>query len=94
MLGKKKINGAKQLKENGYLESSIIVAKEVFRNYPLIAKNINDRLYFADLLAELQLYEEALEDYQTIYDLDISAEEKENLSAIIESLSLKLIENN
>ena len=94
ILGKKKINGAKQLNENGYLESSIIAAKEVFRNYPTIAKNIKDRLYFADLLVELKLYREALEDYQTISELDVSTEENEDLSAIIEDLSLKILENN
>ena len=50
-LGEKKIKGARQLSENGYQESSIIAAKEVFRNYPSINTKFDERLYFADLLS-------------------------------------------
>jgi hypothetical protein len=56
LLGAKKLNGAKLLNESGYSESSVIVAKEVFRNYPKISMRFEDRLYFADILNELKLY--------------------------------------
>ena len=93
-LGEKKIKGARQLSENGYQESSIIAAKEVFRNYPSINTKFDERLYFADLLSELKLYEEALEDYIQISNLELNSEENNILEARIASTNMKMVENN
>ncbi len=68
-LGVKKINGAKILNESGYKESSLIAAKEVFRNYPDISTDFNTRIYFANVLIELELYQEALSEFQRINKL-------------------------
>ncbi len=91
-LGVKKINGAKMLNESGYKESSIIVAKEVFRNYPEIAKNFEDRLYFADLLKDLDLFQEALSEYSRIEKLELKKEQRKTLLERNEEVSLKLID--
>lgn len=93
VLGTKKINGAKQLNESGYTESSIIVAKEVFRNYPNIAADFNDRIYFADLLSNLKLYEEAAADYSDIEELSLTENQKEILKQKKNKLSIKLMKN-
>lgn len=93
ILGEKKINGAKQLNENGYVESSIILAKEVFRNYPNTAENFEDRMYFADLLNDLELYQEALSEYQRIEKLSLITEQKNRLTKKYEEISLKLMDN-
>lgn len=66
LMGIKRINGAKQLAENGYKESAVIVAKETFRKYPSAKNKINDRIYFADLLVDLKLYSEAFEEFSEI----------------------------
>ncbi len=92
VLGTKKINGAKILNENGYSESSVIVAKEVFRNYPKVSMNFDDRLYFADVLNKLELYQEAAAEYNKIKNLALSDKEKETVASRIEDVNLKLIE--
>ena len=94
ILGKMKINGAIQLNKSGYKESSVILAKEIFRNYPIVAENFNNRIYFADLLAELELYNEAIEDYRKIFKLDLNEDEMSIISEKIERTNLKLLENN
>ncbi len=58
-LGQKRLKGAKQLAEEGFEESAIIAAKETYRKYPDTRKDINNRLYFVDLLIQLELLEEA-----------------------------------
>ena len=65
-MGIKKINGAKQLAENGYKESAVLVAKETYRKYPSTKNKITDRIYFADILVDLKLYSEAFEEFSEI----------------------------
>ena len=48
--GIKRLNGAKQLAENGMKESAIVASKEVYRKYPDTKKDAESRIYFADLL--------------------------------------------
>ena len=66
LMGIKKLNGAKQLAENGYKESAVIVAKETYRKYPSTKKNIEERIFFANLLADLKLYSESFEEFDEI----------------------------
>lgn len=93
-LGEKKINGARQLSEKGYKESSIIAAKEIFRNYPEINEKFEERLYFTDLLSDLKLYEEAIEDYTKMTALNLKEEEKNIVEERINTINLKLVKNN
>ena len=92
VLGSKKLNGAKILNENGYSESSVIVAKEVFRNYPKVSMNFSDRLYFADVLNKLELYQEAAAEYNKLKNLALTDKEKETIAARIEAVNLKLVD--
>jgi hypothetical protein len=89
-LGSKKINGARQLAESGFKESSIIVAKETFRKYPETASNAKDRLFFAGLLEELNLNDEAFDEYSGISKLELTSSEKELVKNKISLLSIKL----
>ena len=66
LMGIKKLNGAKQLAENGYKESAVIAAKETYRKYPSTKKNIEERIFFANVLADLKLYSEAFEEFDEI----------------------------
>jgi hypothetical protein len=89
-LGQKKLNGAMQLAESGFKESAIIAANETYRKHPSTRLMINERIYFADLLFELNLLNEALEEYQTISDLDLSDSQNGELSRKIEAVTLKI----
>ncbi|MCW8849492.1 MAG: hypothetical protein OQJ81_05875 [Melioribacteraceae bacterium] len=93
-LGEKKINGAKILNESGYRESSLIAAREVFRNYPDISTDFNSRIYFANVLIELGLYQEALSEFQRINKLKLTNEEKAILYSKNEEISNKIAQNN
>jgi hypothetical protein len=92
-LGLKKINGAKQLAENGFVESAILAAKETFRKYPATGKNFGDRLYFADLIKNLGLDEEAVSEYNKISKIAETNAQKEILNKRIEEINLKTIRN-
>ncbi|NOX19100.1 MAG: hypothetical protein GXO87_12575 [Chlorobi bacterium] len=88
-IGEKMLNGAKQLAENGFEESAIIAAKETYEKHPLTKKIIKKRLYFAGLLENLGLSEEALDEYN---DIKKYASDKEDISLIdkkIEEIVLK-----
>lgn len=91
-LGLKKINGAKILSKSGYIESSIIAAKEVFRKHENISKKFNERMYFAELLNKLELYQEAAIEYARIDKLELDNSEKQILSKKKIEVSKKLIE--
>jgi len=76
VIGIKKLNGARQLAESGYRESAIIVAKETYRKHPVTKSRFSERIYFADLLAGLTLYEEALTEYNEVQKLELSEQQK------------------
>jgi hypothetical protein len=90
VIGIKKLNGARQLAESGYKESAIIVAKETYRKHPATRSRFDERIYFADLLAGLTLYEEALTEYNDVQKLDLTERQKEivinKISGIKEAL--------
>jgi len=89
-IGIKRLNGARQLAENGFMESSVIVAKETFRKYPETKLFVKERIYFAGVLEKLSLYEEALKEYNRIISLDMTAKEKSLVNKRIDELNKKL----
>lgn len=89
-IGIKKLNGAKQLAESGFRESSLLVAKETFRKYPETQNLIPERIYFADIFEKLSLYEEAQKEFNQIYSMNISFKEKALVKKRIDQLSQKL----
>ncbi len=74
-LGFKKIEGALQLAESNYKESALIYARETFRKHPETALNSKHRLYFADVLYHLNLFNEAIDEYQKISSLYLTSDE-------------------
>lgn len=89
--GFKRLNGAKQLAENGMKESAIVAAQEVYRKYPDTKKDAAARIYFADLLFGMGLYEEAYDDYSEIKMLPLTTDQKNYIDDKTEQINKKLI---
>ncbi|NWF89048.1 MAG: hypothetical protein HXY50_06240 [Ignavibacteriaceae bacterium] len=89
--GLMRLNGAKQLGESGFRESAIVAAKETYRKYPETKKIISYRIYFANLLYEKGLYEEAYSEFDSFKNLAMSEKEKTEISSKMDMLNKKLI---
>lgn len=91
--GIKRLNGAMQLAENGLKESSVVFAKETYRKYPETKQVASYRIFFADILYEKGLYEEALGEYLEIQKLELSKEQNNNVVSKITSINKVLLNN-
>ncbi len=89
--GIKRLNGAVQLAENGFKESSVIFAKETFRKYPETKTMAKYRIYFADILFDLGLNEDAYDDFKSIEALKLNPEEKNEVGSKMDILAKKLM---
>ena len=89
--GMMKINGAKQLGDNGFTESAIIAAKETYRKYPETKNLISHRIYFANLLYGKGLFEEAYTEFNSFKDFSMNEKNKAEVDSKLELLSKKLI---
>lgn len=89
--GLMRLSGAKQLGDSGYKESAVVSAKETFRKYPETKKIISHRIYFANLLYEKGLFEEAYSEYDSFKNYTMSEKEKAEVNSKMELLSKKLI---
>ena len=89
--GLMRLNGAKQLGDNGFEESAIVAAKETYRKYPETKKIISQRIYFANLLYEKGLFEEAYAEFNSFKDYGMSEKNKAEVDSKLELLSKKLI---
>ena len=89
--GMKRLNGAKQLAENGMKESAIVTAKEVYRKYPETKKDVSSRIYFAYLMYERGLYEEAYDEFNDIKSLNLNQGQIAYVSDKLDQIGKKLI---
>ncbi|MGK9368828.1 hypothetical protein ACSSWA_07995 [Melioribacter sp. Ez-97] len=90
LLGLKKINGAKQLVKNGYKESAILLAKETYRKYPATRERIDDRLYFVEMMIDMNLLNEAAEEINDIAKYKIDSGNLSRLEKISRLLKEKM----
>jgi len=88
-----RLNGAMQLAENGLLESSVVFAKETYRKYPETINIASYRIFFADVLYEKGLYEEALGDYLEIQTLELNKEQITKVESQIDNINKILLNN-
>ena len=89
--GIKRLNGAVQLAENSLEESAVVAAKETYRKYP-DTKNIPSyRIYFANILNDKGLYEEAFDEYVDIQKLKLTDKERTEVNEKTESIKMKLL---
>jgi len=89
--GIKRLNGALQLAESGFKESAVVTAKEIFRKYPETKKKADYRIYFADLLYEFDLYEEAYDEFTSIKELKLSDQEKSEVENKLLLLNKRIV---
>lgn len=85
-IGIKKLNGAKQLAQNGFKESAILVAKETYRKYPETKTQIRDRIYFADLMIQLNLLNEAEMEFIKVSTMNLNSDEKKEVSLNLDKI--------
>ncbi|WP_337864773.1 hypothetical protein [Ignavibacterium sp.] len=88
--GIKRLNGAMQLAENGLKESAVVSAKEVYRKYPDTKSLVSYRIFFADILLDKKLFEEALDEYNDILKLQLTTEQKDKISKRVDEINKKL----
>jgi hypothetical protein len=91
--GIKRLNGAMQLSENGFKESAVVAAKETYRKYPAVKEIPSYRIFFADILLNKGLNEEAYGEYVSISKLSLSEKEKADVEKKIAALKKKIITN-
>ncbi len=89
--GIKRLNGAVQLAENNLEESAVVAAKETYRKYPDTKNLPSYRIYFANILNDKGLYEEALDEYVDIQKLDLTDKERTEVNGKTESIKMKLL---
>ena len=89
--GVKRLNGAVELAGSGFEESAVVAAKETYRKYPGTKNLPSYRIYFADILYNKGLYEEALDEYTAIQKLKLTAEEQAKVNEKTEAIKMKLL---
>lgn len=90
--GRKKLNGARILAETGFQESALIVAAETYRKYPVTKTLVEQRLYFADILIALELFDEA---FRELHDIQKYASDEASLEEIqkrMESVKKEMVQ--
>lgn len=91
--GIKRLNGAMQLAETDMKESAVVFAQETFRKYPDTKLLSSYRIFFADILFEKGLYNEAFEEFNEIAVLKLSEEEKSKVDKKTETIKKILLNN-
>lgn len=91
--GIRRLNGAIQLARSGMQESAVVFAQETYRKYPDSKMIPYYRIFFADILFEKGLYEEALGEYFEIEKMELKEEEKLAVQSKVQIINKILLNN-
>lgn len=91
VFGLMRLKGAKQLSQSGFGKSAVVLSRETYRKYPETRNDSSFRIYFADILFKLSLYEEALGEYNAIRTLSLSDTQKKNIDQKLVEIKNKLL---
>jgi hypothetical protein len=87
-IDKLRLNGVKVLYQNKYYAGCVLRAKEIFRIFPPLAKNLEVRFLVAEALEAMKLNGEALSEYQALLNENLSAKDKTKIEARVEALKM------
>ncbi|TLY33621.1 MAG: hypothetical protein E6K56_00570 [Ignavibacteria bacterium] len=85
-MGTMRMKGTEVLFGNGFYETGILKAKELFRLYPDLSSRINDRLMVAKALEALRLKGEAMEEYIQLGKAQLTDEQRTAVTKRLELL--------
>ncbi len=84
------LNGTKVLFENGYNETGVLKTRQVYRLYPALSKQVENRLLVASAFERLHLLREAIREYRNLLHETLTQAQRSMIETKIETLEHSL----
>ncbi|TAK55133.1 MAG: hypothetical protein EPO24_12480 [Bacteroidetes bacterium] len=89
-LGALHLNGTTVLFENGYNATGVLKTKQVYRLYPALSKQVENRMMVASAFEKLELTRDALSEYRNLLKETLSQQQRTEIEKKIETLKKKI----
>lgn len=89
-VGVYQLNGTKILFDNGYNATGVLKTKQVYRLYPALSKQIENRVLVATAFERLNLFRDALGEYRALLKEPLTTQQRGEIEQKIEQLKQKL----
>ncbi len=84
------LNGTKVLFDNGYNATGVLKTKQVYRLYPALTKQFENRLLVASAFEKLNLVRDALNEYRDLLKETTSPEQRSSIQHKVDELKKKI----